>query len=177
MVSYDSNYEGVTQYCTECGKQMSSFQIGTDELKSSDDSTKGMCSDCAIPDERERFGSEIIEKNLEACGYPSVSDEYEESGCCPRCGEDPCVCGIEEHPHSYYSDPPGEHECHDDSDYDDVPYYGPEDSGVSSDYTRAPDDFCRESKYPPGDVRNIDFDSCYYRPSWDETYDEFDGEW
>ena len=118
MVSYDSNHEGVTQHCTECGKQMSSFQIGTDELKSSDDPTKGMCSDCAIPDERERFGSEVIERNLEACGYPSVSDEYEESGCCPRCGEDPCVCDFEEHPNRYYSDPPGEHEFHDDFDYD-----------------------------------------------------------
>ena len=34
----------------------------------------------------ERFGSEVIERTLEACGYQSVSDEYEESGCCPRCG-------------------------------------------------------------------------------------------
>lgn len=28
---------------------------------------------------------------------------------CPDCGEDPCVC-VEEHPNSYYSDPPDEHE-------------------------------------------------------------------
>jgi len=27
--------------------------------------------------------------------------------------------GIEEHPDSYYSDPPDEHEYHDDFDYDD----------------------------------------------------------
>jgi|GEM_PF-7099519 len=148
MVSYDSNYEGVTRHCTECGKQMSSFQIGTDELKSSDDPTKGMCSDCAIPDERERFGSEVIERNLEACGYPSVSDEYEESGCddfesdfqekfglhpdevtahqdqcCRHCGEhkDDCSCGCHDNGiySGRYSDPPDEHEFQDDYDYDD----------------------------------------------------------
>ena len=49
----------------------------------------------------------------------SYDPNYEESGCCPRCGEDPCVCDIEEHPNSYYSDPPGEHEFHDDFDYSD----------------------------------------------------------
>lgn len=43
---------------------------------------------------------------------------------CPDCGEYPCVCK-DEHPDSYYSDPPGEHEFHDDgirnySDYDDI---------------------------------------------------------
>lgn len=46
MVSFDWKYKDEIRHCSECGKQMSSFQIGTDELKSSDDPTKGMCSDC-----------------------------------------------------------------------------------------------------------------------------------
>ena len=63
------------------------------------------------------------------------------------------------------------------SDYDDVPYYGPEDSGVSSDYTRDPGDFCRESKYPQGDVRNIDFDDITYVPPWDDNFGFDDDEY
>jgi len=51
--------------------------------------------------------------------YDSNYEGVTQSGCCPRCGEDPCVCDFDEHPNSYYSNPPGEHEFHDDFDYSD----------------------------------------------------------
>lgn len=61
--------------------------------------------------------------------------------------------------------------CEDDFYCDDIPY----DAGYIYPEDYSPDDI--DPDYSPGDVRNINFDSCDYRPAWDETHDEFDGEW
>lgn len=58
--------------------------------------------------------------NMEGDGYSIVF--HCENIDCPMDVEpdaDPCVCDFDEHPNRYYSDPPGEHECHDDFDYSD----------------------------------------------------------
>jgi hypothetical protein len=126
MVSFHWKYNDVIQHCSECGKQMSSFEIGLDH---------DLCSDCRAyhQDEKEseikrlesRLANTAENKRLadeEIRNLLEQSSQHEDDDLpgsyCPDCLENPCICR-EEHPNSYYSDPPGEHEFHDDFDYDD----------------------------------------------------------
>lgn len=145
MVSFDWKYKDEIQHCSECGKQMSSFEIGLDH---------DLCSDCRAyhQDEKEaeirrlesriantvenkRLADEEIRNLLENSDPDFESDFQEKFGvhpdevkahqdqCCRHCGEhkDDCSCGCHDNGtySGRYSDPPDEHEFQGDYDYDD----------------------------------------------------------
>lgn len=125
MVSFHWKYKDVIQHCPECGKQMSSFEIGLDH---------NLCSDCRTyhQDEKEaditrlesRLANTAENKRLadeEIRNLLDQSSQHEDDelpgSYCPDCLENPCICR-EDHPNSYYSDSPDEHDFHNDFDYD-----------------------------------------------------------
>ncbi len=126
MTSSHWKYKDEIRHCPECGKQMSSFEIGLDP---------DLCSACrayhqdekeaerrrlesrlANTSENQRLADEEIRNLLEQSSQNE--DDELPINYCPDCLENPCICR-EEHPNSYYSDPPDEYEFHDDFDYDD----------------------------------------------------------